>query len=121
MALADGAGRPFLIWDNVHGTRARLRNALTRRMARGRSEYHRSAGASVARPRPARTGCRRRECRGTASFTTSTASLAAVLHGMLHLVHAIRDRGALPDFNVLGAMIYYIDAFPERFHHPQGG
>jgi hemerythrin-like domain-containing protein len=46
-------------------------------------------------------------------------SLAAVLHGMLHLVHAIRERGALPDFNVLGAMIYYIDAFPERFHHPK--
>ena len=46
-------------------------------------------------------------------------SLAAVLHGMLHLVHAIRDRGVRPDFNVLGAMIYYIDAFPERFHHPK--
>jgi hemerythrin-like domain-containing protein len=46
-------------------------------------------------------------------------SLAAVLHGMLYLVHAIRDRGARPDFNVLGAMIYFIDAFPERFHHPK--
>ena len=46
-------------------------------------------------------------------------SLAAILHGMLHLVHAIRDRGVRPDFNVLGAMIYYIDAFPERFHHPK--
>jgi len=46
-------------------------------------------------------------------------SLAAVLHGMLHLVHAIRDRGARPDFKVLGAMVYYIDAFPERFHHPK--
>jgi hemerythrin-like domain-containing protein len=46
-------------------------------------------------------------------------SLAAVLHGMLYLVHAIRDRGAAPDFNVFGAMIYFIDAFPERFHHPK--
>jgi branched-chain amino acid transport system ATP-binding protein len=46
-------------------------------------------------------------------------SLAAVLHGMLYLVHQIRDRGATPDFGVLGAMIYYIDAFPERFHHPK--
>lgn len=46
-------------------------------------------------------------------------SLAAVLHGMLYLVHEIRDRGARPDFDVLGAMIYYIDAFPERFHHPK--
>jgi hemerythrin-like domain-containing protein len=46
-------------------------------------------------------------------------SLAAVLHGMLYLVREIRDRGAEPDFNVFGAMIYYIDAFPERFHHPK--
>jgi hemerythrin-like domain-containing protein len=46
-------------------------------------------------------------------------SLAAVLHGMLYLVHQIRDRGAKPDFDLFGAMIYYIDAFPERFHHPK--
>ena len=46
-------------------------------------------------------------------------SLAAVLDGMLHLVHDIRDRDARPEFGVLGAMLYYIDAFPERFHHPK--
>ena len=46
-------------------------------------------------------------------------SLAAVLHGMLYLVHQIRDRGTKPDFDLFGAMIYYIDAFPERFHHPK--
>ena len=46
-------------------------------------------------------------------------SLAAVLHGMLYLVHEIRDRGAKPNFEVFGAMVYYIDAFPERFHHPK--
>ena len=46
-------------------------------------------------------------------------SLAAVLHGMLYLVHEIRDRGAKPDFGLLGAMIYYIDTVPERFHHPK--
>jgi len=45
--------------------------------------------------------------------------LAAVLHGMLYLVHEIRDRRGKPNFEVLGAMIYYIDAFPERFHHPK--
>jgi len=44
-------------------------------------------------------------------------SLSAVLHGMRHLVHQIRDKGAKPDFDLLGAMIYYIDTFPERFHH----
>lgn len=46
-------------------------------------------------------------------------SLAAVLHGMLYLVREIGERGMKPDFSVLGAMIYYIDAVPERFHHPK--
>src|SRR5205807_99549 len=46
-------------------------------------------------------------------------SLAAVVHGMLYLVHDIRDRGTQPNFDLLGAMIYYIDAVPERFHHPK--
>ncbi len=46
-------------------------------------------------------------------------ALAAVLQGMLHLVRGIRDRGDKPDFVVLGAMLYYIDAFPEHFHHPK--
>jgi hemerythrin-like domain-containing protein len=46
-------------------------------------------------------------------------ALAAVLHGMQYLVGEIRDRAAPPDFALLGAMIYYIDTFPERFHHPK--
>ena len=46
-------------------------------------------------------------------------ALSAVLHAMLHLVHDIRDHGDKPDFALLGAMIYYIDSFPERFHHPK--
>jgi len=46
-------------------------------------------------------------------------SLAAVLHGMLYLVNGIRNRGMKPDFKVLGAMVYYVDAFPERYHHPK--
>ena len=46
-------------------------------------------------------------------------SLAAVLHGLLHLVRGIREHQAEPDFVLLGAMVYYIDTFPERFHHPK--
>lgn len=46
-------------------------------------------------------------------------SLSAVLHGMLYLVRDIRLRGTAPKFDVLSAMVYYIDAFPERFHHPK--
>jgi len=38
---------------------------------------------------------------------------------MLHMVREIREHGAEPSFEALGAMIYYIDAFPERFHHPK--
>jgi hemerythrin-like domain-containing protein len=52
-------------------------------------------------------------------ITDEHRSLAAVLHGMLYLVHRTRDRGDPPNFDVLGAMVYYIDAFPERFHHPK--
>lgn len=46
-------------------------------------------------------------------------ALAAVLHGMLHLVGEIGARGQAPDFRLLDAMVYYIDTFPERFHHPK--
>ena len=46
-------------------------------------------------------------------------SLAAVLHGLLYLVRQTREHGAKADFKVLGAMLYYIDAVPERFHHPK--
>jgi len=46
-------------------------------------------------------------------------ALAAVLHGMLHLMGEIGTRGKAPDFLLLGAMVYYIDTFPERFHHPK--
>ena len=46
-------------------------------------------------------------------------SLAAVLHGLLYLVRGIDSRRMDADFKLLGAMIYYIDAFPERLHHPK--
>ena len=46
-------------------------------------------------------------------------SLAAVLHGLLYLVREIQVRGEPPDFELLGAMLNYIEAFPERFHHPK--
>jgi hemerythrin-like domain-containing protein len=46
-------------------------------------------------------------------------SLAAVMHGMLYLVRDVRLRGTVPRFDVLAAMIDYINAFPERFHHPK--
>ena len=47
-------------------------------------------------------------------------SLAAVLHGMLYLVHGIRDHDDKPDFNLFGAMIYYIDCVPRALPPSQG-
>lgn len=46
-------------------------------------------------------------------------SIAAVLHGMQHLVREIRERRAKIDPKVFRAMLYYLDTFSERMHHPK--
>lgn len=46
-------------------------------------------------------------------------SISAVLSGLKSLAQMARDGTLRPDFNVFRAMIYYIDAFPERMHHPK--
>jgi hemerythrin-like domain-containing protein len=46
-------------------------------------------------------------------------SLSAVLHGLRHLVREMRERGKAPDFRLLGAMLYYLDAFSEKLHNPK--
>ncbi len=46
-------------------------------------------------------------------------SIAAILHGMEYLVDRIRARGAKIDPRVFRAMIYYLDTFSERMHHPK--
>lgn len=46
-------------------------------------------------------------------------SIAAVLHGMQHLVWQIREREAKIDSRVFRAMLYYLDTFSERMHHPK--
>ena len=46
-------------------------------------------------------------------------SMGAVLHGLRFLVREIRAQRMEPDFALLNAMIHYIDAFPERLHHPK--
>ena len=46
-------------------------------------------------------------------------SIAAVLHGMLYLVREIGLHGATPNFRAFHAMVDYVDAFVERFHHPK--
>ena len=46
-------------------------------------------------------------------------SIAAVLSGLGELARTVQDPAVRPNFAVLHAMIRYIDAFPERLHHPK--
>jgi hemerythrin-like domain-containing protein len=45
-------------------------------------------------------------------------SMAAVLHAAEYVVGKAISTGALPDFKLLRAMLYYVREFPERRHHP---
>lgn len=46
-------------------------------------------------------------------------SIAAILHGMEYLVNRVRAGRARIDPRVFRAMIYYLDTFSERMHHPK--
>lgn len=46
-------------------------------------------------------------------------SLAAVVHGLRYLVHDSQTKNSRPDFQVLWAMIFYLEEFPEKMHHPK--
>jgi hemerythrin-like domain-containing protein len=46
-------------------------------------------------------------------------TIAAILHGMEHLVHDIGQNRRKIDPRVFHAMIYYLDTFAERIHHPK--
>lgn len=46
-------------------------------------------------------------------------SLAAVIHGLRYLVREMLERNAKPDFRLLWAMIFYLEEFPEKMHHPK--
>jgi hemerythrin-like domain-containing protein len=46
-------------------------------------------------------------------------SIAAVLEGLRYLVDEIGGGRMAPDFVLMNAMLLYIEAFPERMHHPK--
>jgi hemerythrin-like domain-containing protein len=46
-------------------------------------------------------------------------SISAVLQCLQQLARLAQDPAIRPDFAVFRATIYYIDAFPERSHHPK--
>ena len=46
-------------------------------------------------------------------------SLATVISALQHLVRQAQSTQSPPDFQMLWAMLYYIESFPERLHHPK--
>ncbi|MCH7343406.1 hemerythrin domain-containing protein [Pelomonas sp. CA6] len=46
-------------------------------------------------------------------------ALAAMLRSIPLLLAQQRSRGIAPDFEALRAMLFYVDEFPERLHHPK--
>jgi hemerythrin-like domain-containing protein len=46
-------------------------------------------------------------------------SIAAVLHALRQLAKEAEDPAVEPRFDAFRAMVYYIDQFPERLHHPK--
>ncbi len=46
-------------------------------------------------------------------------AIASMLQALAALVRGIRDYGVAPNFELLHAMLYYVDSFPERLHHPK--
>ncbi len=44
-------------------------------------------------------------------------ALAAMLRSLGMMLQLARREGRLPDFDVLRAMLFYVDEFPERQHH----
>ena len=46
-------------------------------------------------------------------------ALAAMLRSLVMLIDRSRDTSQPPPFGVMRAMLFYIDEFPERLHHPK--
>jgi hemerythrin-like domain-containing protein len=46
-------------------------------------------------------------------------AISAVLQALQQLARMAQEPGVKADFNAFHAMIHYIDAFPERLHHPK--
>jgi hemerythrin-like domain-containing protein len=46
-------------------------------------------------------------------------ALSAMLRAIMLLLDGHRRRGTLPDFAALRAMLFYVDEFPEKLHHPK--
>jgi hemerythrin-like domain-containing protein len=50
-------------------------------------------------------------------ITDEHQALAAMLRSLTMLVQQARRDGKMPDFDVVRAMLFYVDEFPEKLHH----
>lgn len=55
----------------------------------------------------------------TAIIQDEHRSITAVIEGLRHVLAEIGAGRTAPDFDLLAAMFRYIEAFPERLHHPK--
>jgi hemerythrin-like domain-containing protein len=85
----------------------RLRAVKARRPARRQAEGHTLAPGSIMASTALRT------------IRDEHQALAAMLRSMLMLVRQDQATQHAPDFGVLRAMLFYVDEFPERLHHPK--
>jgi len=46
-------------------------------------------------------------------------SLAAIIHAIRLMIHEISAGKLQPDFKLFAAMVRYLDAYPEKRHHPK--
>jgi len=46
-------------------------------------------------------------------------TISSVVSGLRELARTLQDSSVKPEFRVLHAMIRYIDAYPEKLHHPK--
>jgi hemerythrin-like domain-containing protein len=46
-------------------------------------------------------------------------SIGAIIQGLQLLTRSLKPGEPAPDYKILRAMLYYLDTFPERLHHPK--
>jgi nucleotide-binding universal stress UspA family protein/hemerythrin-like domain-containing protein len=117
--------------DAILDTAERLGCDLVFIASRGRKGWATALSGSVTRQLieaarlPVLVTCIDAQIRQTARFRALSIireehrSLAAVLHGLEHLAQQWRADPRAQDFRLLGAMLYYVEHFPERLHHPK--
>ena len=59
------------------------------------------------------------EQRALTTIRDEHRSLAAVIHALQREAHSATTKSEAPNFELLRAMLFYIEHFPERLHHPK--